>query len=231
MAKFLKNLISFELLFVCGRAPFTTFLMAIIIVPTYILFKRPVYSFVEQMNSNASKNDTPLEIVAIEIPNGLPIAEAPKISSHYGNRIDPFTHQVGFHTGIDFSAKPGTMILATAAGKVKRTGLDWKGNGLFIEIEHDNGYSSLYAHMKRLNFITGERIAKNQILGEVGISDRSTGPHLHYEVAYKGMSVNPVQFLKAQQNKPENLLNQQGKYKEVLVIRDKEFRYETIRVK
>lgn len=231
MQKLLSYYSCCRIWFLQKRALTLLALLVILLVSGYALFMGQGTASAKSSNISTVEIKPTQDLKPDAIPNGLPIAGNVKVSSSYGKRIDPFTHQPGFHAGIDFSAKPGTPILATAEGKVKRTGFDWKGSGLFIEIEHPSGYSSLYAHLDKLHYVAGEQIAKNQILGEVGTSGRSTGPHLHYEISYRGSPINPVHFLSNQQPITKLASSQTQGLKKILVIRNDGYSYREISVR
>jgi len=110
-----------------------------------------------------------------------PLLGSKIITSQYGYRLDPFTHLLAWHNGIDISAKPGTIILAAADGIVKRAG--WVGGyGYLVEIEHANHLVTRYAHVQELFVSQGQHVKSQQMIAKVGSTGRSTGPHLHYEV-------------------------------------------------
>jgi murein DD-endopeptidase MepM/ murein hydrolase activator NlpD len=128
------------------------------------------------------------------MPTGSPIENHAGLSSNYGSRIDPFTKMLSYHSGVDFSAPAGTLIYATGDGRVARTDFD-RGNGQFIVIEHAEGFTSKYAHIKRFLIREGEKVKRGQAIAEVGSTGRSTSPHLHYEIAHRGMTINPMMAL------------------------------------
>jgi murein DD-endopeptidase MepM/ murein hydrolase activator NlpD len=116
------------------------------------------------------------------------------LSSRYGRRIDPFTGQPAFHRGLDFSARVGTPVLAPASGRVKRAS---RGGslGLLVELDHGNGLVTRYAHLDEYLVRKGDWVTRGQIIGRVGNTGRSTGPHLHYEVVENGRSQNPWLYI------------------------------------
>lgn len=116
-----------------------------------------------------------------------------KTASGYGLRIDPIYKTVKFHSGMDFSANPGTPIYVTGNGRVVKAG--WEGlYGNCIVVDHGFGYVTKYAHMSKIIAHAGQRVVRGEIIGEVGSTGKSTGPHLHYEVHVKGKIVNPVNY-------------------------------------
>lgn len=127
------------------------------------------------------------------LPTILPV-QALWSASAYGWRTDPFTHQRAMHEGVDFSADVGTPIKASANGVVIASEKHPE-YGNMIEIDHGNGYTTRYAHASVLVAQTGQLVKRGQRIADVGSTGRSTGPHLHFEVRYKGASVNPARFL------------------------------------
>jgi murein DD-endopeptidase MepM/ murein hydrolase activator NlpD len=126
------------------------------------------------------------------VPIGSPVIG--KMSSGYGYRKSPFSGRIKLHQGVDFSLKYGSKIHATAYGKVvsvKRT----RTYGLLVDIEHSKGIITRYAHLSRVNVKVGQDMGRGDILGFVGSSGRSTGPHLHYEVLVKGKAINPYSLI------------------------------------
>jgi murein DD-endopeptidase MepM/ murein hydrolase activator NlpD len=129
----------------------------------------------------------------------LPIANpAPGrgVSSTYGVRKDPLLGTPAMHSGMDFRAPAGFPARATAAGTVVKAG--WNGGyGRMVEIEHGDGFTTRFAHLSSIGVSEGERVERGVVIGKVGSSGRSTGPHLHYEVRRDGKAVDPLRFLKA----------------------------------
>ncbi len=115
------------------------------------------------------------------------------MASGYGNRIDPIYGTVRYHAGMDFSAPIGTDIYATGDGTVEAAGWE-SGYGNCVVIDHGYGYKTRYAHMSKMTVRRGERVVRGQVIGHVGNTGKSTGPHLHYEVIVKGRTVNPVNY-------------------------------------
>ena len=114
-------------------------------------------------------------------------------ASGYGTRIDPIYGTTKFHAGMDFSAHPGTDVYATGNGTVVKVG--WEtGYGNTIEIDHGFRYLTRYAHLQGFNTKVGKKVVRGEIIGKVGSTGKSTGPHLHYEVHVKGQVVNPVNY-------------------------------------
>lgn len=126
-------------------------------------------------------------------PSGPPVVEGYE-SSPFGMRIDPFTGELSFHPGIDFAGPEGEPVKAVAAGVVTWAG-PRAGYGDMVEIDHGNGYSTLYGHSEKLLVHVGEVVKKGQEIALLGSTGRSTGPHVHFEVLYNGKPVNPAQFV------------------------------------
>ena len=117
-----------------------------------------------------------------------------KVSSYFGYRRDPFHNRKALHTGIDFSTGRGTQVITTADGVIKSAG--WrKGYGKCIVIQHKGGYKTLYGHLSKINVKKGQKVKSGELIGKVGSTGRSTGPHLHYEVYKNGKRINPKNYL------------------------------------
>jgi murein DD-endopeptidase MepM/ murein hydrolase activator NlpD len=114
--------------------------------------------------------------------------------SGFGYRTDPFTKARKMHEGMDFTAKTGTPIYATGDGVVARADNTASGYGNHIVIRHGFGYETLYGHLSRYKCKAGQRIKRGDVIGYVGSTGRSEGPHLHYEVHKNGKVVNPLNF-------------------------------------
>lgn len=128
-------------------------------------------------------------------PSLWPIAG--RVTSSFGERTDPFSgdSEGEFHRGIDIAAPAGTAIHATGDGVVVSAG--WAtGYGKEVVIDHGHGVSTLYAHMETMTVIPGETVSRGQVIGYVGVTGRSTGAHLHYEVRIHGTAVNPHRYMR-----------------------------------
>jgi murein DD-endopeptidase MepM/ murein hydrolase activator NlpD len=135
--------------------------------------------------------DSHLELKTM--PTTLPVTVG-YYSSNFGYRIDPFSGRSAFHAGIDFISEPGTPVLSAAGGKVVSSG--YHGDyGNVVDIDHDNGLSTRYAHLQSIDVKVGDVVTKGQRVGAVGSTGRSTGPHLHFEVRENGVPLNPARFL------------------------------------
>jgi murein DD-endopeptidase MepM/ murein hydrolase activator NlpD len=117
-----------------------------------------------------------------------------RMASGFGYRSDPFTKARKMHKGMDFTAGTGTPIFATGDGVVERADNAASGFGNHVVINHGFGYQSLYAHMSKYNCRLGQRVKRGDIIGFVGSTGRSEGPHCHYEVHKDGAVVNPINF-------------------------------------
>jgi len=117
-----------------------------------------------------------------------------RIASGFGYRIDPVYKTVKMHAGLDFAAPQGTPIYATANGTVTTAGNKGNGYGNYVVINHGYGYETLYGHMVKVKARPGQRVSRGEIIGWVGSTGKSTGPHCHYEVHKNGNKIDPVYF-------------------------------------
>ena len=130
------------------------------------------------------------------VPYRKPVVGEVEFTSGFGVRSDPFLGRPAMHTGLDFRAATGDPVRATGNGKVVSAG--WAGGyGRMVEIDHGNGLSTRYGHLSEIGVKVGEPIKIGQVIGEVGSTGRSTGPHLHYETRIDGEAVDPQKFLRA----------------------------------
>ena len=132
-------------------------------------------------------------IAAVSIPSRMPLAKA-NLTSDYGMRTHPVIGGRRAHKGVDLAAPTGTPIYATADGIVSKAER-FSSYGLFVSIEHGAKLQTRFAHMSRIAVADGERVSKGDIIGYVGSTGRSTGPHLHYEVRIAGQAVNPIPYM------------------------------------
>ena len=130
------------------------------------------------------------------IPSIQPIKnkDLTRMASGFGYRTDPFTKKRRFHYGMDFTAKKGIPIYATGNGVIKRADNRSSGYGRHIRIDHGFGYVSLYAHLSKYNVRRGQKVKRGDIIGYVGNTGRSVGPHLHYEIFKNNKKINPLNF-------------------------------------
>ena len=130
------------------------------------------------------------------VPYRKPVIGEIEFTSGFGVRSDPFLGRPAMHTGLDFRAATGDPVRATANGKVVSSG--WSGGyGRMVEIDHGNGLSTRYGHLSEINVKVGDSVRIGQVIGTVGSTGRSTGPHLHYETRIDGEAVDPQKFLRA----------------------------------
>lgn len=116
------------------------------------------------------------------------------VTDPFGNRKDPFTGRLASHTGLDISARRGTPIEAPAAGVVAFTGRNG-GLGKMVRISHGFGFTTVYGHMDSIVVQPGQEVERGEVIGALGNTGRSTGPHLHYEVHVDGRAVNPLYYI------------------------------------
>lgn len=133
------------------------------------------------------------EAKAAAMPTGLP-AKVDRISSRFGMRANPFGRGYELHNGIDFPGPTGTPVYAAGAGTVEKatSGL---GYGRHVLINHGYGYKTLYAHLSEMAVSAGDLVEREDVIGRMGSTGRSTGPHLHYTMYYNGDAVDPLDFL------------------------------------
>ena len=130
---------------------------------------------------------------ALQLPLYMPLNVVVRMTSGYGIRRDPFRHTIAMHAGVDFKSGINSPVYATADGKVNIAG--WKGAyGRMVEIIHDNGVATRYAHLSAITVAVGDNVRRGDLVGKLGNTGRSTGPHLHYETRVKGRAVDPVRF-------------------------------------
>lgn len=118
------------------------------------------------------------------------------ITGSFGERIDPFNGEGAFHAGVDISCHYGQPVIAPADGVVTYAG-NYNGYGHMVEVSHTNGITTRYGHLSGFTVADGQSIHRGQVIGYVGLTGRSTGPHLHYEVRINDTPVNPHKYLRA----------------------------------
>ena len=130
------------------------------------------------------------------IPSIQPISNRSlnRVASGFGYRIDPIYKDRRLHAGLDFTAPIGTPIYAAADGVIKDAGFNTGGYGNRVVVNHGFGYETLYAHMVRIKARVGTRVKRGEVIGYVGSTGKSTGPHLHYEVHKNGTQLDPIYF-------------------------------------
>lgn len=128
------------------------------------------------------------------IPPMSPDREKFRISSSYGYRTDPFSKRTQRHHGVDFAMESGNPLYATGDGVVESVKIELWGYGNHVLIDHGFGYKTRYAHMSAITVAEGMKVKRGECIGLSGNSGKSSGPHLHYEVIYKGAHVNPANY-------------------------------------
>lgn len=162
------------------------------------------------------RSDKYLEAIA-SLPLGRPVPGL--VTSRFGHRTDPVNGRKGFHTGVDMRGKSGQKIRATADGVVTKAFVNGS-YGRFVEIRHGNGYTTKFAHMKKILVKRGDRVKRGQPIGTVGSSGRSTGPHLHYEVCLGNKPINPSKFMRVDKlTRPSLVIKPRKKIKYQLVAK------------
>lgn len=169
-----------------------------------LMLEGPRPSPVDALASRAQQLETGLDAVAEQLEVRLRwISATPSLmptkglfSSGFGGRRDPITSRPAFHPGLDISAPTGTPVVATADGVVTLAG--WDGSlGNAIRISHGFGIHTRYGHMSKLAVESGRKVKRGEVIGYVGSTGRSTGPHLHYEVYRDGEAVDPLAYILA----------------------------------
>lgn len=122
-------------------------------------------------------------------------ANAQTMTSGFGSRTDPFNGQRATHSGVDIAAAQGTPVYATGDGYIGRSG--WHGGyGNLVEVNHGNGYQTRFGHLSRRYVESGQYVRKGALVGLIGSTGRSTGPHLHYEIRYNGVALDPTPYIR-----------------------------------
>jgi len=132
----------------------------------------------------------------VAVPVRKPVTGEVDMSSPFGMRLDPFLGRPAIHTGIDLRGEIGEPVHATAAGKVSIAGREG-GYGNMVEINHGNGLATRYGHLSKILVKVGQTVHIGEVVGLIGSTGRSTGPHLHYETRVNGEAVDPQKFLRA----------------------------------
>jgi murein DD-endopeptidase MepM/ murein hydrolase activator NlpD len=132
------------------------------------------------------------------LPVRRPIAADAEQTSPFGHRVDPFTRGLAMHTGLDFRAETGSPVVTAGAGRVVTAEYNG-GYGNMVEVDHGHGLTTRYAHLSQILVSEGQQVGAGALVGRVGSTGRSTGPHLHYETRMDGEAVDPQRFLKAGQ--------------------------------
>lgn len=125
-------------------------------------------------------------------PIGVPIPG--KLNAGFGYRKDPLNSKVAFHSGVDIDAKMGDPVRTTAAGTVIHAGW-YHSLGKTVKLKHQNGFITVYGHLSKIKVINGQKVSEGDLIGNVGSTGRSTGPHLHYEILKEKKKVNPKKYM------------------------------------
>lgn len=149
--------------------------------------KEVVAVFNQQKDSHCDNNDS--EKITFRPPY------MGEITSVYGERLHPIDKSTSFHTGVDIAGNIGDTIISAAPGKVNKVGYD-EFNGHYVSIQHNEKYSTSYAHMSKVSVIEGEKVDSNTKIGEVGSSGASTGAHLHFCIFEDGETIDPEIYVK-----------------------------------
>lgn len=128
------------------------------------------------------------------VPPVMPDKSKYRVTSTFGYRSDPVSGVTKMHSGYDFACKPGNPVYAPGDGVVEEVRFDLFGYGNSVLLDHGFGYKTRYAHLKTVYVVEGMKLKRGECLGQTGNTGKSTGPHLHYEVIYKGHPVNPVNY-------------------------------------
>lgn len=136
------------------------------------------------------------EVMLSSIPAIQPVSnkDLNRIASGFGYRIDPIYKTAKMHSGLDFAAPVGTPIYVTGDGVVELTEFSARGYGNHVVINHGYGYATLYGHMSRIACTQGQKVKRGDVIGYVGSTGKSTGPHLHYEVIKDATKIDPINF-------------------------------------
>lgn len=161
----------------------------LILLKSRIAAQKKSYNEVEELIKNK-------ENLLAHTPAIQPVSnkDLNRIASGFGYRIDPVYKTTKFHSGLDFSAPQGTPIYATADGTITTAGNTGNGYGNHVIINHGFGYETLYGHMVRVKVRNGEQVKRGEVIGWVGSTGKSTGPHCHYEVHKNGEKIDPIYF-------------------------------------
>ncbi|TAN58146.1 MAG: M23 family metallopeptidase, partial [Magnetospirillum sp.] len=143
-----------------------------------------------------------VKAVMQKMPLGEPLHVDYDVNSGFGTRSDPLNRRTGVHEGVDLGAPFGSPVYSTGEGVVEFAG-PWDRYGLTIEINHGGGVSTRYAHLSRIKVKEGQRVTRSTVIGMLGNTGRSTGPHLHYEVRLSDAPKDPLKFIAAGEDAPK----------------------------
>lgn len=159
---------------------------------------------------NISVSSSQMDKILALVPNGKVLPNI-KVTSPFGWRRHPVKKKKEFHPGIDLKAKRGTPIKAPANGVVEFAGRHGRGYGNLIILDHSYGFQTRYAHLKKTKVKNGQFVKKGEVIGYVGNTGLSTGPHLHYEVRFIGRMLNPKNFLTWTKKNFDNIFKKEKK--------------------
>jgi len=154
-----------------------------------VAIQRKSYDTLDRLVSSKEK-------MLMSIPAIQPVSDKnlDHVASGFGYRIDPIYKTPKMHTGLDFAAAIGTPIYATGNGVVSEASYDPGGYGNHVIIDHGYGYQTLYGHMVKIKVRDGQHVMRGEVIGWIGSTGKSTGPHCHYEVIKNGQKIDPVHF-------------------------------------
>ncbi len=155
----------------------------------------PFEASVDRVQRSMAEADR-LQRIVDTLPLRRPLPGDGETTSHFGYRTDPFTRTMAMHTGVDFRDEYGAPVRATAPGTVVTAEYSG-GYGNMVEVDHGNGLSTRYAHLSQIAVSEGQKVPAGGIVGRLGSTGRSTGPHLHYETRIDGDPVDPLRYLRA----------------------------------
>jgi murein DD-endopeptidase MepM/ murein hydrolase activator NlpD len=168
-----------------------TSIIVMVLISLSFTFTNSVTETVPNVKSSlvnqAVSDDNPPSIPPIDLSKV-------KMTSGFGMRMHPIQNREVMHRGVDLAAAAGTSVFATANGKVTQTGFEENGAGHYIIIHHDNKFETFYSQLNEILVKTDQEVTKGSIIGKVGSSGLSTGPHLHYEVRLNGEAVDPSKY-------------------------------------
>lgn len=167
----------------------------------YVGFDAPADAFAERAREVKARLDEArmFEQLIRTVPLGAPVNVPFRETSGFGKRIDPFNRRLAWHNGLDLAAFNGAPIVAKAPGVVTFAGRK-VGYGKVVQIDHGHGFKTVYGHLNSIAVSEGDEVAVGQTVGSMGSTGRSTGPHLHYEVYFRGKAYDPIKFVRAGQH-------------------------------
>ena len=158
----------------------------------------------------AEQNSVERKLMLSSIPSGYPLRNNTRITSSFGYRIHPTLKYKKFHGGIDFAARVGTPVYATADAVVEFADRHRSGYGKLIILSHSAGFKSMYAHLNTISVRVGQVMKKGDMIGRTGRTGNVTGPHLHYEISYVQRALNPRYFVRWSLENYEAIFKKEG---------------------